>query len=301
MTDREALMKAILTDPADDTARLVYADWLQEHGEDARAEFIRVQCRLARKQCPWCEGKGTLLGGAGDKSNPECDCGTAALRRRERDLFTFYNIQTWFRDPGPVFDRHTTDVVEYKSLRETCWVMGVSACFVSRGFISGVTLDSRTFLGGPCGFCSGRGNFQTSGSYAECPRCIGPRGVGTGRTPGVARDLFARHPITAVTLTDLSPWERVAYPGRLYSWTRADGTDPHVRPTGAVPAVLFGRMWEDNPGARVWGEDPPDVMLEWTDPDSPARALSAAAVAVGRKLAEEANSASAIPTDPTGG
>lgn len=41
-------MRVILANPADDTARLVFADWLDEiAGEPtARAEFIRVQCRI---------------------------------------------------------------------------------------------------------------------------------------------------------------------------------------------------------------------------------------------------------------
>jgi uncharacterized protein (TIGR02996 family) len=42
------LLAAIIDEPDDDTPRLVYADWLEEHGDDARAEFIRIQCRLAR-------------------------------------------------------------------------------------------------------------------------------------------------------------------------------------------------------------------------------------------------------------
>ena len=32
----------------DDTPRLVYADWLEENGQDERAEFIRVQVERAR-------------------------------------------------------------------------------------------------------------------------------------------------------------------------------------------------------------------------------------------------------------
>lgn len=48
MTDRDALHKAILANPFDDTPRLVYADCLDEHGEHDRAEFIRVGCELAR-------------------------------------------------------------------------------------------------------------------------------------------------------------------------------------------------------------------------------------------------------------
>jgi uncharacterized protein (TIGR02996 family) len=42
MTDREALLRAIIENPADDAPRLVYADWLDEHGDPDRAEFIRL-------------------------------------------------------------------------------------------------------------------------------------------------------------------------------------------------------------------------------------------------------------------
>jgi uncharacterized protein (TIGR02996 family) len=48
MTNDQALLRAILANPDDDGLRLVYADWLEEHGDPARAEFIRVQCELAR-------------------------------------------------------------------------------------------------------------------------------------------------------------------------------------------------------------------------------------------------------------
>jgi uncharacterized protein (TIGR02996 family) len=45
--DESALLQAIQDDPKDDAPRLVYADWLEEHGDAARSEFIRVQCALA--------------------------------------------------------------------------------------------------------------------------------------------------------------------------------------------------------------------------------------------------------------
>src|SRR5215213_6729162 len=48
MSDRDALLQAILAAPDDDAPRLVFADWLDEHGEPDRAEFIRVQVELAR-------------------------------------------------------------------------------------------------------------------------------------------------------------------------------------------------------------------------------------------------------------
>jgi uncharacterized protein (TIGR02996 family) len=46
MTGDQGLLQAILDDPEDDGLRLVYADWLEEHGEPERAEFIRVQLEL---------------------------------------------------------------------------------------------------------------------------------------------------------------------------------------------------------------------------------------------------------------
>ncbi len=44
----QGFLDAILEAPDDDVPRLVYSDWLEEHGEQARAELIRVQCELAR-------------------------------------------------------------------------------------------------------------------------------------------------------------------------------------------------------------------------------------------------------------
>jgi uncharacterized protein (TIGR02996 family) len=46
MTDRAAFLRAICAAPDDDTPRLVFADWLDEHGDAKRAEFIRVSCEL---------------------------------------------------------------------------------------------------------------------------------------------------------------------------------------------------------------------------------------------------------------
>lgn len=56
MTDRDAFLAAIVARPADDLPRLVFADWLDEQGEAARAEFVRVQCELAK--CPVCTPAG---------------------------------------------------------------------------------------------------------------------------------------------------------------------------------------------------------------------------------------------------
>ena len=47
MTTEESLLAAIWAEPHDDTPRLAYADWLQEHDQPERAEFIRAQCAVA--------------------------------------------------------------------------------------------------------------------------------------------------------------------------------------------------------------------------------------------------------------
>lgn len=52
MSDAAALLAAIRAAPDDDAPRLIYADWLEEHGQPERAEFIRVQCELARNDSP---------------------------------------------------------------------------------------------------------------------------------------------------------------------------------------------------------------------------------------------------------
>src|SRR4051794_27836662 len=44
MRDEAALLAAIAAHPDEDTPRLMYADWLDEHGRSDRAEFIRLQC-----------------------------------------------------------------------------------------------------------------------------------------------------------------------------------------------------------------------------------------------------------------
>lgn len=46
MSDRDSFLRAIRANPDDDTLRLVFADWLDERDDPARAEFIRVQIEL---------------------------------------------------------------------------------------------------------------------------------------------------------------------------------------------------------------------------------------------------------------
>ncbi len=77
MDDGYALLRAIEAEPDEDTPRLAYADWLDEHAttdaDRARAELIRVQCALVREP-------------PGDRK--------AALAVREHQLLQAH-VQTW--------------------------------------------------------------------------------------------------------------------------------------------------------------------------------------------------------------
>jgi uncharacterized protein (TIGR02996 family) len=47
--DENDFLRALLVSPADDTLRMIYADWLDERGDDeskAKAQFLRVTVRL---------------------------------------------------------------------------------------------------------------------------------------------------------------------------------------------------------------------------------------------------------------
>jgi uncharacterized protein (TIGR02996 family) len=108
-----AFLHAIQANPDDDAPRLVYADWLDEHGDHDRAEFIRAQIELARL--------------------PEDDDRRTTLEWRERELLAAHeaewlgplpagvrewafrrgfldeialDAETFLGEGGPLFDRH---------------------------------------------------------------------------------------------------------------------------------------------------------------------------------------------------
>lgn len=96
MDQWQAFLKAIIESPDDDTPRLVAADWLDEHGEAERAEFIRVQCELAKRgdsnRCTLSVAEGwEPRDGHPSLAQQKFDDETRALRRRERELLARHN------------------------------------------------------------------------------------------------------------------------------------------------------------------------------------------------------------------
>jgi uncharacterized protein (TIGR02996 family) len=80
-------LRQILAHPDDDGPRLVAADWWDERGAAERAEFVRVQCELARRYPGWSGVPAPDSLGAGGPY--------AELRRRERELRTYDNVISW--------------------------------------------------------------------------------------------------------------------------------------------------------------------------------------------------------------
>jgi uncharacterized protein (TIGR02996 family) len=236
VTDGDHLYRAILAHPDEDTPRLAYADWLDENAADIecgacmgfrfnglgeyrkpcahcdstgftsdgrreRAEFIRVQCRLATP-CVTC----TPVCSQEYGHAPPCELGLVGdLRRRERELWlTLYNKFTAEGGRGLNVPHSTADGCSVNYLPQSR-EPGIRLTW-KRGFVAEAHLPAAAFLGGGCGRCYQFGSRRVinnpnprrgSSAIVICPDCDG-----TGRTPGLAGPLFAAHPIERVVLAD---------------------------------------------------------------------------------------------------
>ena len=118
MSERDALLSAILTDPADDVSRLVYADWLEETAAPvavARARFIRAQVELAR--------------GDPDPDFPH----RAAELTREIDSLAARWARAWLKELPP-------------PAAQALSKQRLGAGWFRRGFVDGVLLPADVFL-----------------------------------------------------------------------------------------------------------------------------------------------------------
>lgn len=182
MCDREALLGAIRADPECDTARLVYADWLEERGEGGRANLIRRQ-----------------------------------VLKDHSPAVTYSRLM--FELPGALW--HSWQRGGGRSSKWV-WTRGMvelgGALTVTRGFVSEIATTTVWFVGGirgACDPCFGLGS-PSGVAYAEshpCPACHG-----TGTFPGLASPLLSAHPIAAVTLTDIATRIEIDPPGEGYGW-----------------------------------------------------------------------------------
>jgi uncharacterized protein (TIGR02996 family) len=243
LTTPAAFLAAIAAAPDDDTVRLVFADYLDENGEGERAEFIRVQCEIARwtnpLKCPQCgahydyscEMDGHAEDG-GFKDSAELGCANdhfwrhgdiSALRRRERELFERFCREDMAAEFG--LPAHESLYAIEGGLM--CVALSLELRF-SRGFPSVVRAEMRVLYGGECE-CVEQWQLDRSPMVLPggCYACHG-----TGRTPGVLPDMVARWPmVERVEVTDREP--HVLADG--FAWVDDDTGEW----TGGVPHDVF--------------------------------------------------------------
>jgi uncharacterized protein (TIGR02996 family) len=269
MSDFTALLRAVLTEPDEDTPRLAMADWYGENGDEARAEFVRVQCELHRR----CFGGWTPTQQDVDDMEP--------LRRRERELLAdgdWRNADAWFHFSGlrlsniwggPPGHRHPT-----LALRPADGADGDRECVhcsVCRGFVESVTCTAADWLAHAdaivwpptvaCGHCAGRepGSPDAWKMRHPCRVC-----TGTGRVPNPDPPPPTAVPVKVVRLTT-EPEVEVSQDGPQ-SWLSVvrwpGGTRHYVSSTDVPPAraarLAFEKFARDRwPGVEVV---PPHVV-----------------------------------------
>lgn len=254
----QAMLAGIRAVPDDDLPRLVLADWLEEHGEAERAEFVRVQCELAKTagfiqsntdQTRWvCDSCGSW------ESDWHRDwCRFSRLWRRELELWDAHH-RKWFT---PARHHVTID-------REQFGRINRPVAMVERGFVAEVRGPLSVLHGGECGRCEGDGVSMVADyhRWKSCKHCHG-----TGRTPGVLSQLLRREPVSAdgIEVVGVTPHENA---DGTYSWWIAEES--------AVPdqADLPGDVWDAL-------DKPPRGMIaaptsRYPTPDAARLALGAA-------------------------
>jgi uncharacterized protein (TIGR02996 family) len=129
--DWESLLRAVAAAPADDVPRLVAADWLNEHAQPERAEFIRIQVELAR------------LEAAGDWASAAAE----TLRRKERTYLgpMATHRALWALEACPQLVRVTFQDEGGPPL-ESMRVAGAERLTFHRGFVQSVTCPAADWL-----------------------------------------------------------------------------------------------------------------------------------------------------------
>jgi uncharacterized protein (TIGR02996 family) len=257
--ERRAFLLAICERPEDDTARLVFADWLDEQGESERAEFIRIGIELAKGVCrrpvkrkaheQWhdcgkCEGCNFRKFAKMSRSD---------IRARESEILLrddWLNATEWFRagelELINVYNRPPRVTLGTEVPGPT---RAVFRCDYARGFLSRVECTAADFLKHAAG-------------------------------------LFAAHPIEEVRLAGKRPNEDLPNAsGRIVGrrsydwWPQADGTE-----TDGIPEEIFDVMATIAPKRLITWPDG-ERCLESESVEEAVSLLSRACVKWGRRQA----------------
>lgn len=278
MTDRESFLRAIAAEPDDDTARLVFADWLDEQNaaqipcptcaglplKGARCTFCGGEGTTddyhSLRRCVYCSGKGyherqcMTCQGAGAVSD-NSDRERAKYIREAVDFARGVAEPRWVPEGGecwPCFCRRTGGQT----------TNGPCRCWARRGAQVLANCESQWRRVAPC-VCCVRGDFTYEGlGAANCAHCGGAGDVGglTGlRVPENTRDSRFTLPVT---------WER-GFPA-VVACQFADVWDVRTdAPTAWAKAVVTWhpvtrfevtdkRPLSHHRGAYQWANSPPD-------------------------------------------
>lgn len=167
--EKEAFLRRICESPDDDAPRLIYADWLDERGDSDsrdRAEFIRVQIKLARMDGTFClkNGNETKFG----KLTKHCRCSVCKLRRvelasaiRRHGIYKRWQEMPTFSDskyrrliPQGLFHRGFVEVVQ---IPLAGWLQ-IGTEIILRHPVKRVTTEK---IPAPCGSASRNGQVRT--------------------------------------------------------------------------------------------------------------------------------------------
>lgn len=255
MTDRDAFLAGIVANPEDIGRRLVFADFLDEQGNEndsARAEFIRVSCELDRRP-EWVRAACACV-----CQPPAFDgCGHREQKARQWELWT-KNLCRW--EHGQVI----ADCAYRLEGESPCEDAPVHAVF-RRGFVEVVRGPLAWLIGGNCETCEGSGNMWGNGSAlgGPCPACHG-----TGHTPGHLREIVRTQPVTEVVVSDRDPYR--AHWSDVFGWRRDDGgfARPENERTDELPLPVFLALRGQTDGN--------DLIKWWLTVDAAHSALSAA-------------------------
>ena len=238
MTYNLGALADIIAHPEDDTPRLIYADWLDDHDQSERAEFIRIQCSIAIDEHALVSGsmppvltlefwpagmeQRLVVHQKNVRKQLEQD------RRRERELLE-KNRQDWTNlIPGFVTDAWSLDEPMQS------YVYGARVKY-RRGFVSEIICTLEDWCGVECERCEGRGQERLGFAegmhlghlWDQCHVCHG-----TGRIGGHGPALVRAAPLERVTLSDQEPSEALS--AAYLAWARS--------PLQGSPNGLLGKI-----------------------------------------------------------
>lgn len=196
--DIDPMMQAVIEDPADLTAKLVYADWLQDRDRNDEAEFIRLGVRVDRAVFAL---EGVVPVGSAVMTREEF----GGLVREFVHCYTRVGCQTilgvsdgWWGKPT-VSERFV-----FHPFSSSCRVSFPSLHQFRDGFLSEIVVPF--------------GLFQVVTEHAA--------GNWNGPILVRFRELFQRYPLTEVRISGIEPWVRRGHTGKdVYGFDYTDNPE----------------------------------------------------------------------------